>query len=129
MRVKPSCERVALAAFLAVGAERIEVVFAVLAGVAVEVRPAPRVDQRVGLLERAADEHLQALVFARIAADLEAVEVEHAGQAFDLDPGRIGLGAADVLDDLGCGKGGDQSEDDEHHQKLDQGEPGLAPAP
>ena len=68
------------------------------------------------------DQGQEAFLLARVAAHVEAVEVEYGGQFLELDRRRVRLGAAQVLHYSGGGETGDQSKDHQHDQQLDQGE-------
>src|SRR4051794_12423509 len=118
-----------------VGAQRVEVVGPVLAGRAVDVGIVPGVLRHVRAVDvgalpaahvaRVLEQHLQALLARRVAAGVEAVEVERRLQVGDLELGRVQLGAAQVADDPRAGERREQAQDHEHHEELDQGEARL----
>ena len=103
-----------------------------LARLAVDVRPPPRIDQHFALPEVGSvpalgvggtlDQGVKAVILGQVAADVQAIEIEGRAQALDLDLRGVGLGPAEVLQDLRHGDEGQQAQDGEHHQKLDQGE-------
>src|SRR5882724_2508537 len=120
----------ALAALLAVRAQGVEVVVAVLARGPVEVGPTPGIGQGLAVLEigtvphgrlrRTIHQRRQPLLIGRIAADFEVIEVEHAAELLDLDLRRIDLGGPEILDESRRRDRHQQSKDRQHHQQLDQ---------
>ena len=84
----------ALAALRLVGAERIEIVGAVLARKSIDVHLAPRIDQSIPALDvgavpalcvrRLLEQRIEPVLLIRVAADIEAVQVENRGDVLDL---------------------------------------------
>ena len=68
----------------------------------------------------------QALVRGRIGPDVELVEVEHGGQPLDRLPGDRYAGAAELTQRGRRDQSDQQPQNRDHHQDLEQGEPGLA---
>src|SRR4051794_22242415 len=93
------------AAFLSVGAERDDVVRRALAGRAIDIAMAPRVVRDHAAAQVRAVPALRVgrprqrgktLGGGRIASKVEIVEVQRAGKALDLDPGRLRLRLAEI---------------------------------
>src|SRR5215469_8450177 len=109
-----------------VGAQGVEVVFAVLARYPVDIGVAPRIDRNLLLLQigsaptrhaaRRLDKGLQAFLLGRIVAHIEPVEIERPGDILDLDTRGIGACAAQVFHDLWCDEADQQAKNGEHDE-------------
>src|SRR5687767_7496553 len=113
----------ARAAGLAVAAVGENVVLPGVAGYAVHVRPAPRVD-RQRLLQVRLDRH-EPFLRGRVAALFQPVLVEGLLEGIDLRPRHLGLGLPDLREVARGDVAGEQADDHDHDQKLKQREADL----
>src|SRR5882672_3146870 len=119
------------AAFLAVGAVGHDVVGTVFAGRAVDVSVAPRIGRHAAALQirsvpgrdagRALYERRQSLGSRRKPAGVEIEQVERARETLQLDPGRLDLGFAEIVEHTRTDQAHDEADDGDHHQHFDQG--------
>jgi hypothetical protein len=65
------------------------------------------------------------LLRGRIAPVVEAVAVERNAQHLDLRSRRLGFRIGDSPEDLRSDNSREEPEDDDHHEQLDEGEPGV----
>src|SRR6185436_17522120 len=95
----------------------------VLGDVLLEIGPVPAIHA-----ERTLAERRQALLRARVAADVQPERVERGAELLDLDAGRLHLRLLRLPDEAGADEGHQEPDDHHDHHDLDQREarPGLA---
>src|SRR5262249_5623621 len=139
MRVKATSDGVLVddifilsrAAFRFVGAVGNKIVIAAFSRDAVDVGGTPRIGQRGLLVEvwslpalgrrGLLDEGIESLFLGRIAAHVDAVEIERFADILDFKSGGFSLGAVEMLEHLRRGDHGEQADDGQHHHELDEG--------
>src|SRR5437763_1866108 len=122
------------AAFLTVGAKRDDFKRRALARRAIDIIVAPRIVGHHAAAQIrpvparcvvAARQRGEPLIGARIASEVEIIEIERAGKTFDLDFCRLGLGLAEIVQHPRPDQRHDQADDGNDHQNFDQREAGL----
>src|SRR4051812_3337586 len=124
-------------ALLAIRSQRYDLVRAALGGSAVNVGVSPRIGRHGAGLEIgpvpnpgiAGSLRQRGKTFAagRIPADIEIKQVKRAGEALDLEFGRLDFGVPKVVEYAGTHQAHDQPDDRDDDQHLDQGKACLSP--
>src|ERR1700688_3990937 len=76
----------------------------------------------------AAGQRGEAFIAGGITAEIEVVEIERAGKAFDLDFRALPLGSAEKADPPRSPQRHDQADDGDDYEDFDQREAGLPPS-
>src|SRR5581483_10758638 len=124
------------AALLAVGPERDDLVGRAFHRGAVAIGMSPRIAGNHAPLEvgpvphlavaRPRHERAEAFARARIAADVEIIQIERAREALDLNLGRLGLRLAEIVQHARADEAHDQADDGDHDQNFHEREAGRA---
>src|ERR1700722_7960159 len=126
------------AALLPIGAKRHDFVRHALTRGSIYIRVSPRIVGNDAAFEirpvplqgvsRPLHQPDQTVAGGRITAHVEIVEIESAFEAFDLNPRRLYLRLAEIIEHPGADDRHDQSDDGDDHEYFHEREACLAPA-